>query len=107
MELSDEYLDSLIKKKLFKRMPVCMNCGSDFCLDPAHIITRSNHTLRWDILNLVTLCRVCHSYFEDRPKLWDMWWQEHFPDRVVYLTEKQYEIFSGDRKLILSYIKQL
>ena len=107
MRHTDGYLDGLIKVKLFERMPICMNCGSRDCLDPAHIIGRSNHTLRWDILNLVTLCRICHSYFDGEPEKWEKWWTSRFPERVDYLRRMEKVIFNGDTDLILKYIKSL
>ncbi len=107
MIYSDEYLDHLVKQKLFERMPICMNCGCKEFLTPAHIIGRTNLTLRWDILNLVTLCINCHNYFEVDPVKWDIWWKTRYPERVEYLHERENIIFHGDRDLIYKYILSL
>lgn len=107
MEYSDRYLDDLIRGVLFKRMPICMNCGCKEFLTPAHIIRRGNHSLRWDILNLVTLCINCHNFFNDDEAAWDIWWRSHFPERITYLESRKNIIFDGDRELIYKYIKNL
>jgi 5-methylcytosine-specific restriction endonuclease McrA len=46
----------------------CQNCGSNTCLDAAHIEPRSRRPdLALDPANGITLCRSCHHFFHDHP----------------------------------------
>lgn len=106
-----EYLDAQIKMKLLERMPVCENCGDDgtnAVLDPAHLYDRDIKSLRWNIKNLITLCRVCHTEFTDGGKTkWNKWWQTKYADRIEYLESHSNIVDHIDTVKVLAYIKTL
>jgi len=51
----------------------CENCGSQYNLQCAHIVSRRYLNLRWDIRNAIPLCASCHVYFTYRPLEWEIW----------------------------------
>lgn len=104
---TDEELDKLIKAKLFEKQPCCEYCGSEENLDPAHIYKRRKHSLRWDLLNLITLCRTHHSYFELHSTEWRDWWTNRYPDRVEYLDKKYGVTEKVNNQVVFNYIKEL
>lgn len=64
----------------------CEWCGSTQNLQHAHIIGRSNKTLRYDIINALCLCVGCHIYKWHRSPLEAFeWFQSQYPDRYTYL----------------------
>lgn len=72
---------------------MCEKCGlqgQDY--DTAHIISRKNLTLRWDILNVLCLCRGCHMYAHANPKFFATWFRNKYPDRQEYLDSTRNKI---------------
>ena len=43
---------------------VCYHCGLSGT-DPHHIVSRNHKRQRWNMDNLVYLCRTCHRYVHD------------------------------------------
>lgn len=77
----DEAISSLVRNK-----GLCEKCGTrDGNFDTAHIIGRKNLTLRWDIFNLLCLCRKCHQEAHANPKRFTLWFQSEYPERWEYL----------------------
>ena len=56
--------------------------------DPHHVYSRTNTVIRWDPLNLITLCKPCHRLAERRQPTFVSWWEEKYPNRF-YHCEKQ------------------
>jgi 5-methylcytosine-specific restriction endonuclease McrA len=53
---------------------------------PHHIIRRAHSLyLRWDLLNLVLLCKKCHAKYHHRETDGLPWFQAKFPARWTYL----------------------
>jgi hypothetical protein len=80
-QLCDKAISKLIREKGF-----CEKCGtknSDF--DTAHVVGRKNLTLRWDILNLLCLCRDCHRWGHAHPKEFRKWFDNKYPERSEYV----------------------
>src|SRR5258708_2084589 len=73
--------------KLIRDKGKCERCGSIDSLDTAHIIGRANKTLRWDILNVLCLCRKCHQEAHANPKAFDKWLRGVYSERMDYLDE--------------------
>ena len=55
---------------------------------PHHVTRRSKSArLRWNLLNIVLLCKPCHCKFTNDEVLGDKWFREKFPVRYNYLWE--------------------
>lgn len=95
--------------KLIRQKGRCERCGSTNTLQCAHVITRVNKILRWDILNALCLCFRCHKFFwHDNPLEATQWFQLNFPERYKYLMEVKNTIIQRtdeDYKLLLEDIK--
>ena len=53
--------------------------------DTAHIVSRCNKALRWELMNLLLLCRICHSKCHDGSDDIKMFVNTNYPDRFDYL----------------------
>ena len=66
----------------------CQKCGKAITSKKdahrAHIVGRSNKTLRWDLLNLLLLCFHCHQIYHGSDSLKD-YIEEKWPARYEYL----------------------
>ena len=71
--------------KLTREKGRCEKCGSVNYLEPAHIVGRKNLLLRWDVFNVLCLCRSCHSWGHLNPKKFNSWVQRTFPGRWEYI----------------------
>jgi len=61
-----------LKKIVLSRFPLCVICGNEKTLHVHHIKTRRlNPELAFDINNLITLCRSCHSTIKGKEKIWE------------------------------------
>lgn len=79
----------------------CEKCGGVDNLQCAHIIGRNNHTLRFDLMNVLCLDSRCHRWAHDNPILFAEWVKTDYPERYEYLlfnanhltkrTEKDYQ----------------
>lgn len=80
---------------LIRSVGSCQNCGSIENLQCAHIVSRSNKTLRWNPLNAVCLCLRCHIFkFHRSPLEFVEWLEKRYPERMVYLREKRNTILT-------------
>jgi hypothetical protein len=57
----------------------CRRCGirtvpGNKYYDPAHIIKRGNHMVRWDERNVFGMDRVCHNFIDDHPAAREAWY---------------------------------
>jgi len=52
---------------LCKKGRVCIRCGAKENIEDAHIISRQNHAVRWDIENRLPLCNDCHCWAHANP----------------------------------------
>lgn len=84
-------LDKLIKDIIKKRdQNICQRCGKKVegsnC-HGAHVIPVSaGNKLRWDALNLITLCMYDHMQFwHKNPIDATIWFKHKFPERYEYL----------------------
>jgi len=64
-----------LKKVVLTRFPVCVMCGSDRYRHVHHIKTRrESPDFTFDLSNLITVCRSCHSSIKGK----EAEWQEFF-----------------------------
>jgi len=103
-------LDALISQKV-RSIGTCQRCGNKKGqMQCAHIISRTNRTLRWDLNNVLCLCPTCHFWAHQDPLGFTQLVQEFFPERYGYLwahkdtltqrsakgLEELYEVLSGN-----------
>jgi|SRR3972149_5770583 len=69
----------------------CEWCGSTTNqMNWAHVISRSNKALRWDLMNGMCLCSYCHAWkWHDSPLEGVAWFREKYPERYDYLMRNK------------------
>jgi len=83
----DEVTAKIVKRRDLNR---CQYCGRiSKYLDWAHIYTRGDKRLRWDLNNAVALCRPHHSKLDLSPREKKAWFRDKFPDRAAYLDARR------------------
>ena len=81
-------LDRLAREAVFARdRHQCMRCGKGTRLQCCHVYSRRYRALRWNLLNLMTLCAGCHLWWHHRPLDAMKWWREKVLDRQARLLE--------------------
>lgn len=58
----DELVSKIVRSK-----GKCENCGGNEYLQPAHIYSRKNYSVRWYFENLLCFCARCHFWAHERP----------------------------------------
>ena len=80
-------LDALVSKEV-RKVGKCEWCGKrGGQLQPAHIISRKNKTLRWDLANILCLCPTCHFKAHQDPLEFAEWIRFTFPKAYEYLMK--------------------
>lgn len=65
-------LDDLVSR-ITRKIGYCLRCGKSDNLQAHHIVRRSRSTvLRWDLRNLMCLCRGCHFWWHNSATKFDM-----------------------------------
>jgi hypothetical protein len=101
-------LDEMIKAMAFQRDGfTCQKCGKDDVIQPHHVIRRANKRVRWDIHNIITLCKACHFAQLQRPTVFNMWFALHYPERWKYLSATQNEIFKVNIQSLVAKVGEL
>jgi hypothetical protein len=114
-ELMD-LMDKLVRAQAYKRDKyTCQRCGKreskkkGVIIQPHHVIGRGNKNLKWDLTNIITLCRDCHCFQKCRPLEFIIWYEDNYPKRWKYL-KKNREVFfktlKGNLEDKLEEIKQ-
>lgn len=75
-------LDDLLSKKI-RSIERCERCGKKDYLQCAHIISRKNRTLRWDMDNTLALCAGCHFWAHSDPLGFAEFVKTKFPIRYM------------------------
>lgn len=71
---------------LVRSRGACERCGNTETLQCAHIVPRTNHTLRFDPLNLLCLCYKCHIHFAHKdPLAFQAWLASEKPEVYEYV----------------------
>jgi 5-methylcytosine-specific restriction endonuclease McrA len=90
----------------------CQVCGKRLYGDEAHAHHVENKArgkvLRWDLLNLVTLCVKHHAWAHEHPADFETWFAGRFPDRWDHIQEhgKAIRKFTEDELLEMERINQ-
>lgn len=75
-------LDADARRRVFQRDEVCQRCHvHERAIQWAHMITRRNLSLRWEVDNALALCGGCHLWFDGNPLLSADWFQKNWPER--------------------------
>lgn len=61
----------------------CQRCGTTEAVQWAHILTRSELSIRWNPLNSLALCAGCHVYMTHRPVEWMDWVDAHYDENRI------------------------
>jgi hypothetical protein len=93
--------DALLSKQVRAR-GACEMCGKETnTLQCAHVITRANLHLRYDMKNVLCLCAGCHLLWHREP-LWAIgWFKGVYPERAKYLLKERYNIVKPDYEEII------
>jgi hypothetical protein len=99
----DEEFSQLVRSR-----EVCDRCGKTESLACAHIIPRTNHTLRWDIMNALCLCYSCHIFYAHKDPLGFVdYLMSKYPERMVYLQENRNKILKRTTDDYIILLKNL
>lgn len=83
-----------IFSKIVRSIGYCEKCGTTESLQCAHIEPRTNHTLRWDKNNALSLCYSCHIHWAHKnPREFTHWVESEFPKKIKYI-DKNKNIFT-------------
>ena len=95
MKSLTKQLDTLWSRKIRSRDLVCARCGKSGSTQAAHIFSRSNRMLRWDMRNGIGLCYYCHIYWAHRnPVEFVEWVRERMGDGAF----TNLKVLSAERK---------
>lgn len=91
-----EWLDELAKLCCKTRdnwtCQFCKKTVGGWDCNAHHIKCRKHNYLRWDLINLLTLCAACHRVkFHDGPE-GAVWFEGKYPDRYKYILGKKPDI---------------
>lgn len=111
-KLLKKKLDLLWSQIVKKRAKFkCEICGKETGLNAHHIISRSNHTLRWDLRNGCCLCVSCHSLGNHSahkdPQDFMLWVLANRTADYEYLLVKKNESFDKDYERISRELEDL
>lgn len=84
-------LDAKARKECLERDEGrCRRCHTDYEPEVHHVIKRENLAVRWDLDNLITLCRwECHPWAESVPKSFREWFDYHYPNQAQHIEEQR------------------
>jgi hypothetical protein len=83
-------LDGQVRTMVRRRdNDTCQWCGAQCYKEeshPHHIIPKSTSLfLRWDLINIILLCKQCHCRYHDYSTDGEWWFSKKHPDRWAYL----------------------
>jgi len=88
----------------------CQKCGRHVegsCSQPSHVIPKGRCLrLRYDPLNIKTLCLFHHRWWHDNPTESGEWFKKKFPKRWAYLEKHRYERAGFTREDYLRMIEK-
>jgi hypothetical protein len=94
---------------LIRKKGRCERCGRTNGLQDAHVVPKTNKTLRWDILNHLCLCFQCHLAFAHKDPLgFADWFVSAYPERAKYLERNRNKMLKRtdeELKMLLEFIQ--
>lgn len=93
--------------KIVRSQGYCTRCLRDTNLQCAHIVSRKNKHLRWDLNNAVCLDVGCHLFWAHKEPLeFSEWVRTNFPKEYEYLMrEKEVKEYTMDMESVISSLK--
>jgi hypothetical protein len=88
--------DSKFSKFIINRDKKCLHCGSTQMLTCSHFHGRANYATRFEPLNCVTFCILCHEIFESKKSGAYMDWM------IDWLGEDQFFVLDHLSKMDIS-----
>jgi hypothetical protein len=82
--------DGLVRELVLRRDGnCCLRCGKTDKLQAAHILSKGHYQrIRFELLNVLSLCVGCHIYGAHRdPADFVEWLEEKYPGRIQLLRE--------------------
>jgi len=104
-------MDTLARKCIRLRDEwTCQKCGMQGH-DVHHVRMRKYYSTRWDLNNLILLCKRCHSDVDNNPIGFVVWFMNEYPARQEAIEWKASQPLHGtwrpaDLKKIEDYLKQ-
>ena len=101
--------DNLVSK-IVRKKGHCEWCGNSKNLQCAHYVGRNNHTLRFDLMNVICLCAGCHRKGHDYPNKFVKWFEGKFPNRISYIEMNQNRLTkrtARDYKELVEMLKEI
>ena len=100
-----------IFSELIRSKGMCEKClRTDTKLDCAHVIPRTNKTLRWDINNALSLCFRCHKLWaHENPLEFAHWFKKYYKERNWYIMNHKNIITkrtTEDYQILLKALKE-
>jgi len=93
--------------KIIRSKGYCEWCGKSGRLNAHHAVGRSNHAVRWDLRNGVTLCVACHFKAHQSPLEFAEWFKRARPEDYEYLMSKKNELWDKDYDKVLEYLNAM
>lgn len=101
-------IDRHVRRRVFERDGNrCLRCNGDSALTPAHILPKGKYPrLRFEELNILTLCWPCHRYhWHDDPVEALVWLEQKYPGRIQLLRELAATATRPDMKELLIVLR--
>lgn len=90
-KIKEKHVDKVISLWVRKRDGRCLKCGTRDNLQAAHIFSRTARSVRFDPLNLLTLCFKCHLYWAHKnPIEFTEFVQKHLGPKKYKELKKRY-----------------
>lgn len=100
---ADKLFSQIVRRKGF-----CERCLRSSNLQCAHIVSRTNKNLRWNLDNAVCLCYRCHFHWAHRnPLEFTEWVRTNFPIQYAFLMREKNKPDLNVRQTIQFTIKKL
>jgi hypothetical protein len=80
------------------------NCGGN--LQWAHVETRRNLRLRWEVLGALCLCAGHHRVYSNQPTAWVDFLEANFPEHIAFVRAHRHEYFDGDYQALIASLKE-
>lgn len=83
-EQADKLWKVVVKERAGFR---CEKCGTTKEIQAHHFVPRTNHRLRFDLCNGVSLCKRHHLYWAHQDPEFVVWFSGYRPDDYAYLMD--------------------